>query len=200
MQVHKETIDKIPGAVPGRDSVDVEVYGMEGIPQNYDGGGEPAAKKPLLTPMPMTTMIPPPSVSAPGLAAARFGMPPGMPAPNMMPQFHNPYYGMGLPQGIPTSMPPPIQIRMPTTLPGAPPVQIPLPTSVIPSPAFPLYQPPHHLQQSPPQVVRPEIPAQIPSTSAPPSRSKTRIMVPDENISLEEHMANRLEALSSTRY
>jgi hypothetical protein len=32
MQVHKETIDKIPGALPGRDSVNVEVYGMEGIP------------------------------------------------------------------------------------------------------------------------------------------------------------------------
>lgn len=32
MQVHKETIDKIPGAVPGRDNVNVEVYGMEGIP------------------------------------------------------------------------------------------------------------------------------------------------------------------------
>src|SRR5687767_5514360 len=34
MQVHKETIDKIPGALPGRDSVNVEVYGMEGIPAN----------------------------------------------------------------------------------------------------------------------------------------------------------------------
>jgi len=32
MQVHKETIDKIPGAVPGRDNVNIEVYGMEGLP------------------------------------------------------------------------------------------------------------------------------------------------------------------------
>ena len=32
MQVHKETIDKIPNALPNRNSVDVEVYGMEGIP------------------------------------------------------------------------------------------------------------------------------------------------------------------------
>lgn len=31
MQVHKETINKIPGALPGKDSVDVEVYGMEGM-------------------------------------------------------------------------------------------------------------------------------------------------------------------------
>jgi hypothetical protein len=35
--VHKETIDKIPGALPGRDSVNVEVYGMEGIPANMYG-------------------------------------------------------------------------------------------------------------------------------------------------------------------
>lgn len=36
-QVHKETIDKIPGAVPGKDSVEVEVYGMEGIPEDPAG-------------------------------------------------------------------------------------------------------------------------------------------------------------------
>lgn len=31
-QVHKETIDKIPCALPNRGSTDLEVYGMEGIP------------------------------------------------------------------------------------------------------------------------------------------------------------------------
>lgn len=36
-QVHKETIDKIPAALPGRDSVEVEVYGMEGIPEDASG-------------------------------------------------------------------------------------------------------------------------------------------------------------------
>ncbi|RWS08384.1 BUB3-interacting and GLEBS motif-containing protein ZNF207-like protein [Dinothrombium tinctorium] len=34
MQVHKETIDKIPNALPNRNSVDIEIYGMEGIPEN----------------------------------------------------------------------------------------------------------------------------------------------------------------------
>jgi hypothetical protein len=33
MQVHKETIDKIPNAVPNRNNVDIEIYGMEGIPE-----------------------------------------------------------------------------------------------------------------------------------------------------------------------
>ena len=34
MQVHKETIDKIPNALPNRNNVDIEIYGMEGIPEN----------------------------------------------------------------------------------------------------------------------------------------------------------------------
>jgi len=33
-QVHKETIDKIPGAVLGRDSTEIELYGMQGIPED----------------------------------------------------------------------------------------------------------------------------------------------------------------------
>lgn len=30
MQVHKDTIDKIPNALPNRNSVDIEIYGMNG--------------------------------------------------------------------------------------------------------------------------------------------------------------------------
>ncbi|KAH8038017.1 hypothetical protein HPB51_020537 [Rhipicephalus microplus] len=33
MQVHKETIDKVPNALPNKNSVDIEIYGMEGIPE-----------------------------------------------------------------------------------------------------------------------------------------------------------------------
>ncbi|CAB4394191.1 unnamed protein product [Rhizophagus irregularis] len=32
-QVHKETIDTVPNALKGRESTDVEIFGMEGIPQ-----------------------------------------------------------------------------------------------------------------------------------------------------------------------
>lgn len=31
-QVHKQTCDTVPNAKPGRDSVKVEIYGMEGVP------------------------------------------------------------------------------------------------------------------------------------------------------------------------
>lgn len=31
-QVHKQNIRRIPNAMPGRDSTEVEVYGMEGVP------------------------------------------------------------------------------------------------------------------------------------------------------------------------
>ncbi|GAU97798.1 hypothetical protein RvY_09032 [Ramazzottius varieornatus] len=32
MQVHKDTLDKVPNAVAGRTNIDMEIYGMEGIP------------------------------------------------------------------------------------------------------------------------------------------------------------------------
>lgn len=33
MQVHKETIDGVPNAIPGRVDIELEIYGMEGIPE-----------------------------------------------------------------------------------------------------------------------------------------------------------------------
>ena len=32
MQVHKETLDKVPNSAPGRGNIEIEIYGMEGIP------------------------------------------------------------------------------------------------------------------------------------------------------------------------
>lgn len=32
MQVHKEAIDKVPNSLPNRSNIDIEIYGMEGIP------------------------------------------------------------------------------------------------------------------------------------------------------------------------
>ena len=32
MQVHKETIDKVPNSIPSRNNIEIEIYGMEGIP------------------------------------------------------------------------------------------------------------------------------------------------------------------------
>jgi len=56
LQVHKETIDKVPNAVPGRTSIELEIYGMEGIPEEDSkeherqlnaSGNELAAEPPL---------------------------------------------------------------------------------------------------------------------------------------------------------
>lgn len=33
VQVHKETLDKIPESLPNRNSVDIDIYGMQGIPE-----------------------------------------------------------------------------------------------------------------------------------------------------------------------
>lgn len=34
VQVHKEKIDKIPEALPNRNSVDIDIYGMQGVPED----------------------------------------------------------------------------------------------------------------------------------------------------------------------
>ncbi len=32
-QVHKETVSRVPNAVPGRESIEAEIFGMEGVPE-----------------------------------------------------------------------------------------------------------------------------------------------------------------------
>jgi hypothetical protein len=32
-QVHKETITKVPNAIPGKDNIELEIFGLEGIPE-----------------------------------------------------------------------------------------------------------------------------------------------------------------------
>lgn len=69
MQVHKEAIDKVPNSLPNRSNIEIEIYGMEGIPpadlrdheKNKNGNksesdeDEPSAKKNKLEPV---TMVP----------------------------------------------------------------------------------------------------------------------------------------------
>uniref|UniRef100_A0A915CNS5 BED-type domain-containing protein n=1 Tax=Ditylenchus dipsaci TaxID=166011 RepID=A0A915CNS5_9BILA len=211
MQVHKETIDKIPAAVPGRDSVEIEVYGMEGIPPDYDDG-PPSAKQSR----PGATS----SIPTPSFPQMPFGMMPGMPY-GMMPQMP---YGMypqmpgQMPGQMPSQMPGQVPIQMPGQMPsqrsGQMPGQMPqmgmsmMPTTVpaqvtaqvpasipIPRPQVPPQQPPamfpaYQSKSSPVEVPKPKV--EMPSTSAiapKPLSSKTRIICPDENVSLEERMA-----------
>ena len=32
-QVHKEKVDKVPNSIAGRHNIEIEIYGMEGIPE-----------------------------------------------------------------------------------------------------------------------------------------------------------------------
>ncbi|GIX84704.1 BUB3-interacting and GLEBS motif-containing protein ZNF207 [Caerostris darwini] len=93
MQVHKENIDKVPNALPTRNSIEIEIYGMEGIPEydikghekqkqggskdDADTGDENSNSAPETSkqnrhpPAPNVTTMP--------------GMMPGMPMPGVMP-------------------------------------------------------------------------------------------------------------------
>ncbi|KAL4705926.1 hypothetical protein ACJJTC_017508 [Scirpophaga incertulas] len=90
MQVHKEAIDKVPNSLPNRSNIEIEIYGMEGIPpedvreheKQKSGGGkgsdseddEPAAKK-----KPPALLGAGPSGVTPGILPTPMGpVPPGM--------------------------------------------------------------------------------------------------------------------------
>uniref|UniRef100_A0A671X822 Zinc finger protein 207 n=1 Tax=Sparus aurata TaxID=8175 RepID=A0A671X822_SPAAU len=127
MQVHKETIDGVPNAIPGRTDIELEIYGMEGIPekdmeerrrvleqknqetqkkkQNQDDSDEyddedepgPSFQQPAAG-QPQAGYIP--SMSQPG-------MPPGSGAPGIPPGSYS---------GIPPMLP-----GVPPMMPGMPP-------------------------------------------------------------------------------
>ncbi|XP_049873053.1 BUB3-interacting and GLEBS motif-containing protein ZNF207 isoform X2 [Pectinophora gossypiella] len=137
MQVHKEAIDKVPNSLPNRSNIEIEIYGMEGIPpedvreheKQKSGGGkgsdseddEPAAKK-KATP---ALLGPGPSTVTPGILPTPMGaVPPGM-YPGPMPM--NPM------------MPPFMQHRM--MMPGMRPLfpAASVPTSTPSKPTFPAY-------------------------------------------------------------
>uniref|UniRef100_A0A8C0KMQ2 Zinc finger protein 207 n=1 Tax=Canis lupus dingo TaxID=286419 RepID=A0A8C0KMQ2_CANLU len=129
MQVHKETIDAVPNAIPGRTDIELEIYGMEGIPEKdmderrrlleqktqesqkkkqqddsdeYDDDDSAASTSFQPQPVqPQQGYIPP---------MAQPGLPPVPGAP-------------GMPPGIPPLMPgvPPLMPGMPPVMPGIPP-------------------------------------------------------------------------------
>uniref|UniRef100_A0A8C1XTF3 Zinc finger protein 207, b n=1 Tax=Cyprinus carpio TaxID=7962 RepID=A0A8C1XTF3_CYPCA len=137
MQVHKETIDSVPNAIPGRTDIELEIYGMEGIPdkdmqdrrrvleQKSHGMFKYLSNKSvphkylisLPTGMPpMLTGVPP---MIPGMPPVMPGMPPGMmPMGGMMPP------GPAMPPmmpGMPPGMPPHVaRPGMPPMAPAAP--------------------------------------------------------------------------------
>ncbi|XP_018804919.1 PREDICTED: BUB3-interacting and GLEBS motif-containing protein ZNF207 isoform X1 [Bactrocera latifrons] len=119
MQVHKETVDKVPNSLPNRSNIEIEIFGMDGIPtedvrehdRQKNGGksdsddDEPAAKKkveiPLTAPPPMMM---PPSMMQPMIGQyAPMGLMSNMPPMAPMPPFLGPG---GIPMMPPHMMPP----------------------------------------------------------------------------------------------
>jgi len=117
MQVHKETIDKVPNSQPNRGNIEIEIYGMEGIPEadlkahennrNNEDDDEPGAKR---------AKSDSPAVGTPPLAGPQ--MPAGF-VPGQMQMVGVPGVGgiQGIP-GVPGLIPPGLhlpgmQIRQP---------------------------------------------------------------------------------------
>lgn len=101
MQVHKETIDKVPNALPNRSNIEIEIYGMEGIPEEdlkeheklktgsdkgSDGETEVQPKKPR-------TEVPTSHVNGMQMSSTMSGivppMMPPMPGPMQMSMVHH---------------------------------------------------------------------------------------------------------------
>jgi len=150
MQVHKETIDAVPNAIPGRTDIELEIYGMEGIPEKdmderrrlleqktqaesqkkkqqddsdeYDDDDSAASTSFQPQPVqPQQGYIPP---------MAQPGLPPVPGAP-------------GMPPGIPPLMPgvPPLMPGMPPVMPGMPPGMMPMGGMMPPGPGIPPLMP-----------------------------------------------------------
>ncbi|XP_031623250.1 BUB3-interacting and GLEBS motif-containing protein ZNF207-like isoform X2 [Contarinia nasturtii] len=196
MQVHKETIDKVPNSIPNRQNIEIEIFGMDGIPaedlkeherqktgntKSESDDDEPSNKRTktdannlMQQPnMMMANMMPPHMM-------AQFGM--GMP---MMPQ----QFAMGM-QMMPH------QMMQPRPL-------FPAATSSVgqhpmaPKPTFPAYSatisaPPTTNNTAGASNASTQEPSKPPTAAvAPTSGITSKIMHPPEDLSLEEFRARK---------
>ncbi|XP_059093717.1 BUB3-interacting and GLEBS motif-containing protein ZNF207-like isoform X1 [Tigriopus californicus] len=189
MQVHKETIDKVPNSQPNRGNIEIEIYGMEGIPQedlqehernkggNNDDEDGPEAKR-AKSDSPASGLAPTPPVVGP---AGPLG---GMVVPGLPGMAPRPPFGVsGIPPGWGA---PAMPVSSPTTYashPTGPNGARPLFPSAAgggaasssgSKPTFPAYGDTNGEKK----------PAMIATTTA-----TTRIVHPPEDISLEERRA-----------
>jgi len=139
-QVHKETIEHVPGAKDGRDSFEVEIFGMDGVPaevveeKRIKVFGESAKKKPKTSPqVPQLQPLSQPQaheIKIPGTRNVFSIGPPRTPNVSPMMMMGMPgmpmYPGMpfpGMPQVLPPHMPlqvSPLQMRPPSIPPPGP--------------------------------------------------------------------------------
>ncbi|CAH2048414.1 unnamed protein product, partial [Iphiclides podalirius] len=200
MQVHKEAIDKVPNSLPNRSNIEIEIYGMEGIPpedikeheKQKTGGGkasdseddEPAAKKKATPALNKQNSLGagPSTVTQGILPTPMAPVPPGMYPGHAMPMNH--------------MMPPFMQaprMMMPGMRPLFPAASV--PTSTPSKPTFPAYS--NATISAPPTTstasasepkengdVRPPAANTCPLVTATGAGSK--IVHPPEDVSLEE--------------
>lgn len=212
LQVHKETVAKVPNAKPGRESTDIEIYGMQGIPPDvlaahygeeeegapskaakvdvlasqYAGGVVPGALHPAYPSQATLGAVPPlynPAIPRPGW--------PALPRP----QPWYPQYPAGsVPPPPPMSLPqqplfpvqnmrPPVQSTAPPTLTSFPITPPGLPTPTSVTVSQPLF----------PVVPPNSIPAQGSPFSAPklPTSSSAEV----QN-SVDSNMTNNISAIN----
>ncbi|KAI8512118.1 hypothetical protein Bbelb_087570 [Branchiostoma belcheri] len=148
--VHKETVDAVPNSLPGRADIELEIYGMEGIPEKdlkeherqkiadeaaEAGGAGPVPKKPKTdagegtSSQPQGQMPTPAASMAPGPVP---GVPPAMQPMPGMPMMPPPMPGM-MP-GQPGAHGMPAHMGMPPMVPGMPPMMMGMP----PRPGMPM--------------------------------------------------------------
>ncbi|XP_026868114.1 BUB3-interacting and GLEBS motif-containing protein ZNF207b [Electrophorus electricus] len=171
MQVHKETIDGVPNAIPGRTDIELEIYGMEGIPekdmqerrrlleqksqesqkkkQNQEDSDDDDDDEDEPGPSPFQQAAAQPHAAyMPTMAQP--GVPHSHGAPGMAPANYS---------GMPHMMPgvPPMMAGMPPMMPGMPPGMMPMGGMLAPGHAMPAMMPgiPPGM---PPHVARPGMP------------------------------------------
>lgn len=157
IQVHKETIEKIPNALPNRNSVDIEIYGMEGIPEAdlREHERQKGTNMPFPTPSSMGPSsgikMPPSSTTAAAAVAVATGMIPPAAVLNIPPP-SGATYPMTNFMGIPPPYPPPGIVPPPSaTGDQANPYVLPQTTyTAVPPP--PSLIPPQQMIHTPPQI------------------------------------------------
>lgn len=203
MQVHKEAIDKVPNSLPNRSNIEIEIYGMEGIPaddlrehERQKNGNQsdsddegPLSKKPKPDPALLSM-------------ATNSVVMTNMMAPHMMQQFGA--MGMMTPMGpMPPYMGGPGMPMMPPHMMSAAPRPLfPAAAGAVPSaqqqkPTFPAYSssatisaPPTTNNSSGGPNAPPTAPPGAEGTASKPliapTNTASKIMHPPEDVSLEE--------------
>ncbi|XP_027086270.2 protein SUPPRESSOR OF FRI 4 [Coffea arabica] len=188
LQVHKENVSKVPNAKPGRESTDIEIYGMQGIPPDILAAhyGEEDDEAPAKTPK---VEIPPTQVGGVVQGSLGVGYPPQS-SVGVMPTLYNPavpippagwpvaprpqpwypqHSAVSVPPSAPLGLPPqplfPVQNLRPPLPPTAPPglqASVPVVPPGLPAPPpIPVSQPLF------PVVPSSNVPAQNSAFSAP---------------------------------